>query len=306
MALLHERTEGWAAGLRLAAISLADHPDPERFVTEFSGSERTVAGYLLAEVLERQPAEVRELLLRTSILERVSGPLADVLTGGSGSERILHGLEDANAFVTSLDAARSWFRYHHLFADLLRLELRRTDPASIDPLHRAAAAWYAEHGHPVEAIRHAQAAEDWRHAARLLADSYVSLFLDGRLATVRGLLADFPPEAATTDPELAIALAGAGLFDAEPEEVTSYIDLAERLAGTVPEERRWLFELRRGRHEAVAGPPPRRSLRSTRGDAVGRGGAGGPAGGRGAPAGRAPGCGAHEPRRRRALDRGSR
>ena len=125
VARLYERTEGWVAGLRLAVISLARHPDPERFVTEFSGSERTVAGYLLAEVLERQPAQVRELLLRTSVLERVSGPLADHLTGGTGSERILLDLEDANAFVTSLDVGRTWFRYHHLFADLLQLELRR-------------------------------------------------------------------------------------------------------------------------------------------------------------------------------------
>ena len=244
LVLLHERTEGWAAGLRLAAMSLTGHPDAERFVKDFSGSERTVAGYLVAEVLDRQPAEVRELLLRTSILDRVSGPLADLLTGGSGSERILHGLEEANAFVTSLDPARSWFRYHRLFADLLRLELRRTDPASINPMHRKAAAWYAEHGHPVEAIRHAQAAEDWRHASRLLTDSYISLFMDGRRATVGGLLADFPPEAATTDPELAIALAGAGLFARRPEEVSSYIDLAERQAGMVPDERRSLFMLR--------------------------------------------------------------
>jgi LuxR family transcriptional regulator, maltose regulon positive regulatory protein len=95
-AQLWEGTEGWAAGLRLAAISLAGHPDPERFVTEFSGSERTVAGYLLAEVLERQPADVRDLLLRTSVLERVNGPLADTLTGRVGSEAILQGLEDAN------------------------------------------------------------------------------------------------------------------------------------------------------------------------------------------------------------------
>ena len=147
-------------------------------------------------MLDRQPAEVRELLLRTSILDRVSGPLADLLTGGSGSERILHGLEEANAFVTSLDPARSWFRYHRLFADFLRLELRRTDPASINPMHRKAAAWYAGHGH------------QWRRfvtprrpriggTLRLLTDSYISLFLDGRRATVRGLLADFM-EAATT------------------------------------------------------------------------------------------------------------
>jgi LuxR family maltose regulon positive regulatory protein len=123
IALLHARTEGWAAGLRLAALSLAGHPDPERFAAEFAGSERTVAEYLLAEVLERQSEPVRRLLLRTSLLDRVSGDLADLLTGGSDGERILHDLERANAFVVSLDARRSWFRYHQLFADLLLLEL---------------------------------------------------------------------------------------------------------------------------------------------------------------------------------------
>ncbi|HEX6711950.1 MAG TPA: AAA family ATPase, partial [Thermoleophilaceae bacterium] len=155
---LHERTEGWPAGLRLAAISLAAHPDPERFVSEFSGSERTVAGYLLAEVLERQPPEVRDLLLRTSILERVNGELADELTGAAGAEAILQQLEDRNAFVTSIDAGRTWFRYHHLFADLLRLELRRTAPATIPSLHRAAAAWHEQHGDVLAAVRHAGAA----------------------------------------------------------------------------------------------------------------------------------------------------
>ena len=119
LALLHQRTEGWAAGLRLAALSLTEHPDPERFAAEFCGDERTVAEYLLAEVLERQSEEVRRLLSRTSVLERVSGPLADLLTGGSGGERILQELERAGAFVVALDARRSWFRYHRLFADLL-------------------------------------------------------------------------------------------------------------------------------------------------------------------------------------------
>ena len=168
LAQLLQRTEGWAGGLRLAAMSLAAHDDPEQFAGEFSGSERTVAGYLLAEVLERQPAEVRELLLCTSVLERVSGPLADCLTGGSGAERILQELEDANAFVTSVDAGRSWFRYHHLFADLLRLELRRTFPEMVCQLHRAASDWFEQEGHTVEAVRHAQLARDWPHAARLL------------------------------------------------------------------------------------------------------------------------------------------
>ena len=243
VALLHERTEGWVAGLRLAAISLAGHPDPEQFVTEFCGSERTVAGYLLAEVLERQPAELRDLLLHTSILDRVSGPLADFLTGSSGSERALQGLEDANAFVVSVDVARSWFRYHHLFGDLLRLELRRTDPTSIEPLHRKAATWHEEHGYPVEAIRHAQRAEDWQHAARLLADNYLTLLIDGRSPTVRQLLSLFPPDASAADAELALASAATLITEAALEEVPAYIELGQQLADTIPDERRPRFDL---------------------------------------------------------------
>src|SRR6202011_2228425 len=131
LTLLHARTEGWAAGLRLAALSLAGHPDPERFAAEFSGSERTVAEYLLAEVLERQSEEVRRLLLRTSILVQVNGELAGRLTGDEDGERVLQELEEANAFVVALDVARSWFRYHRMFADLLQLELRRTAPTEV-------------------------------------------------------------------------------------------------------------------------------------------------------------------------------
>jgi LuxR family maltose regulon positive regulatory protein len=148
-ALLHERTEGWAAGLRLAVIALTGHPDPERFVAEFSGSNRTVAEYLIAEMLDRQPAGVQQLLLRTSILDRVNGELADLLTGRAGAERALLDLEDANAFVVSLDPGRTWFRYHHLFADLLRLELRRTQPEELprplrdqDPRARFILGWW--------------------------------------------------------------------------------------------------------------------------------------------------------------------
>jgi LuxR family transcriptional regulator, maltose regulon positive regulatory protein len=203
--MLYERTEGWAAGLRLAALSLAGHPDPGRFAAEFSGSERTVAEYLLDEVLDRQPEEVRRLLLRTSVLERVSGPLADALTGGGGGERVLQELERANAFVVALDAGRSWFRHHHLFADLLQLELRRTAPGEVTGLHCAAARWFSGHGLPVEAIRHAQAARDWDMAARLLADHWPGLHLGGRAATVHALLAGFPAGTAAADAELAAA-----------------------------------------------------------------------------------------------------
>ncbi len=129
--LLLEHTEGWAAGLRLAALSLARHPEPAKFVAEFSGSERMIADYLLAEVLERQPERVRRLLLRTSILDRVNGALADLMVGEPGSEAILQELEDENAFVISIDASRSWFRYHQLLAELLQLELRKREPAEL-------------------------------------------------------------------------------------------------------------------------------------------------------------------------------
>src|SRR5690349_10672281 len=241
LAMLHERAEGWAAGLRLAALSLAGHEDPERFAAEFSGSERTVADYLLAEVLERQPDEVRRLLLRTSVLERVSGPLADALTGGSGSERMLAELEQANAFVVSLDAGRSWFRYHHLFADLLQLELRRTAPGEVTALHEAAAGWFAEHGFPVEAIRHAQAARDWGLAARLLADNWPSLQLGGQAATVHVILGRFPAETTAADAELATVAAADELAQGSLEEAERFLGLAaRRLEGpaSVPAGRR--------------------------------------------------------------------
>ena len=235
LAMLHERAEGWAAGLRLAALSLAGHEDPERFAVEFSGSERTVAEYLLAEVLERQPDEVRRLLLRTSVLERVSGPLADALTGGSGGERMLAELEQANAFVVSLDAGRSWFRYHHLFADLLQLALRRTAPGEVTALHEAAAGWFAEHGFPVEAIRHAQAAQDWGLAARLLADNWPGLQLGGQAATVHVILAGFPAEVTATDAELATVAAADELAQGSLEEAERFLGLAaRRFEGPVP------------------------------------------------------------------------
>jgi LuxR family maltose regulon positive regulatory protein len=141
-----------------------------------------VAEYLVAEVLERQSERVRRLLLVTSVLDRVNGELADLLAGGSGGERVLQELEEANAFVVSLDAARSWFRYHRLFADLLRLELRRAAPGEVAGLHAAAAGWLADRGFAVEAIRHAQAAGDWEMAVWLLAGHWPGLLWAGRPA----------------------------------------------------------------------------------------------------------------------------
>jgi LuxR family transcriptional regulator, maltose regulon positive regulatory protein len=234
-ALLQQRTEGWAAGLRLAAISLAGNPDPERFVAEFSGSDRTVAEYLIAEMLERQPADVQDLLLRTSPLNQVNGELADLLTGRSGSERILLALADANAFVVPLDPERTWFRYHHLFGDLLRLELRRTLPEEVPELHRRAAGWFIRQGRVVDAIRHTQAAGDWPAAARLLADHSFSLTLDGQTQTMQALVRSFP--VGEDHPELALVRAGGDLVQGRPDEAAAHLAVAEAYAGTAPPDR---------------------------------------------------------------------
>jgi len=235
--LLHQRTEGWAAGLRLAAISLAGHPDPERFVAEFSGSDRTVAEYLLAEMLDRQPDDVRQLLLRTCLLDRVNGELADLLTGLRGSERILLALEDANAFVVSLDPQRTWFRYHHLFGDLLRLELRRTLPEQVPVLHRRAAGWFTRHGQIVDAVRHTQAAGDWSDAARLLADHSFSLMLDGQTQTMQALLRVFPQAPGVDHPDLALVRAMVDLIQGRLDEAAAHLTVAEANAETTPVDR---------------------------------------------------------------------
>ncbi|WP_243638853.1 LuxR C-terminal-related transcriptional regulator [Streptacidiphilus pinicola] len=234
--LLHQRTEGWAAGLRLAVISLVDHPDPERFVTEFSGSHRTVAEYLLAEMLDREPPDVQDLLLRSSLLDRVNGELADLLTGRLGSEQILLDLEDANAFVESLDPGRVWFRYHHLLSDLLRLELRRTLPAEIPAMHRRAAAWFTQHGEVAEAIRYTQAAGDWREAAQLLTDHAFSLTLDGQAQTMQALLQAFPPGEDHT--ELALVRATVDLLRGRLDQAAAHLTVAEAHAQSAPPGRR--------------------------------------------------------------------
>jgi LuxR family transcriptional regulator, maltose regulon positive regulatory protein len=243
VARLHQRTEGWAAGLRLAAISLTTSPDPERFVAEFSGSSRTVAEYLLAEMLECQPAEVQQLLLRTSLLDRVNGELADLLTGHPGSERILLELEDANAFVVSLDPARTWFRYHHLFAELLRLELRRRLAGQLPALHRLVANWLTEHGEFVDAIRHTQAAGDWSDAARLLADHSFGLTLDGQAQTIQTLLLAFPSGAVAEGPDLPLARATSDLAQGRLDAAAAHLIVAETSITTTPPERKHRLEV---------------------------------------------------------------
>jgi LuxR family maltose regulon positive regulatory protein len=238
VASLHDRTEGWATGLRLAAMSLARHPSPAQFVAEFAGSERTVADYLLGEVLLFQPAEVRDLLLRTCILDRVNGELADLLTGRSDGDRLLHELAEANALVVAVDVARTSFRYHQLLLDLLRLDLRRELPAEIDRLHGTAARWYADHGQVVDAIRHARLAGDWGLACELLGRHWVQLLLDGEESTLSALLEGLPEGLAQADAEVATMLAADRLRHARWSEADELLDSARAALDAVPSSRR--------------------------------------------------------------------
>ncbi len=241
VAALYARTEGWAAGLRLAVISLSSHPDAERFVAEFSGTDRAIGEYLMAEMLERQPHEVQGMLLRTSLVDRMNGELADLLAGRSGSEQMLLELEEANAFVVSLDAQRTWFRYHQLLVDFLRLELRRTLADEVAALHRRAAQWFADRGQVVEAVRHTLAAGDWPDAARLVADHSFRWVLDGQAGTIRAILQAFPESASVDHPDLALAHAAAELNQGRLEEAAAQLALAEsHLDGAPPARRRRL------------------------------------------------------------------
>jgi LuxR family transcriptional regulator, maltose regulon positive regulatory protein len=237
-AALYQRTEGWAAGLRLAVISLSGHPDPERFVADFSGTDRAIGEYLMAEMLEGQTNEVQSMLLRTSLVDRVDGELADLLAGRSGSEQMLLALEDANAFVVSLDPERTWFRYHHLLADFLRLELRRRFADEIPDLHRRAAQWLADHGDVVEAVRHTLAAGDWPDAARLVADHSFSWVLDGQAGTIDVVLQAFPEGASADHPDLALAHAANELNHGRLEVAAAQLALAESHVESAPPARR--------------------------------------------------------------------
>ncbi len=243
VAALHQRTEGWAAGLRLAVISLSGHPDPERFVIEFSGTDRAIGEYLMAEMLERQPSAVQSMLLRTSLVDRMNGELADLLAGRPGSERMLLALEEANAFVVSLDAPRTWFRYHQLLADFLRLELRRTLADEVPDLHRRAARWFADRGDVVEAVRHTVAAGDWPAAARLVAEHSFRWVLDGQAGTIRAVLQAFPNGASIDHPDLALAHAANELNQGRMEDAAAQLTLAESHVQSAPPARRRRLEV---------------------------------------------------------------
>jgi LuxR family maltose regulon positive regulatory protein len=242
-AALHQRTEGWVAGLRLAVIALSRHADPERFVAEFSGTDRAVGEYLMAEMLERQPSEVQSMLLRTSLVDRINGDLGDLLAGSFGSERMLLELEDANAFVVSLDPQRTWFRYHQLLADFLRLELRRRLAGEVPGLHRRAAQWFVDRGEVVEAVRHTIAAGDWPRAAQLVADHSFRWVLEHQASTIGAVLRSFPAGAPADHPDLALAHAANDLNEGRLTEASARLALAESRIQSAPPGRRRRLEV---------------------------------------------------------------
>ena len=192
VAALTARTEGWAAGLQLAGLSLRGQADTAGFVAAFSGSHRYVLDYLTGEVLERQNPQVREFLLETSVLERLTGELCDAVTGRAGSQAMLADIERAGLFLVPLDEVRGWWRYHHLFADLLRARLQAEQPGRVQALHRAAAAWCEEHDLADDAVRHALAAGEAAWAARLVERHVEELLGRSEGVTLRRWLSALP------------------------------------------------------------------------------------------------------------------
>jgi LuxR family transcriptional regulator, maltose regulon positive regulatory protein len=225
---LAARTEGWAAGLQLAALSLRGRTDVAGFVAAFSGSHRFVLDYLADEVLDGQPGPVRAFLLETSVLERLSGELCDAVTGRSGSQAMLHHIERAGLFLVPLDEVRGWWRYHHLFADLLRARLEQDQPGRMQELHRAAAAWSDKHDLGDDAVRHALAAGDAAWAARLV-ERYVDALLRGSEGvTLRRWLSTLPAEMLRTRPRLCLAQGFNAVVSGQVEVVEPLLDDAER------------------------------------------------------------------------------
>jgi LuxR family transcriptional regulator, maltose regulon positive regulatory protein len=203
-ALLHARTEGWITGLQLAALSLQGRDDPSGFIATFSGSHHYVADYLLDEVLSRQSQDVQDFLVQTSILDRLSGPLCDAVRAQHDSQAQLDALEQANLFVVPLDEERRWYRYHHLFAQVLQHRLQHTAPTLIPQLHRRASRWYEQQGFYTEAVSHALAAPAFEEAARLI-EQYIETFLTGsQLQTLLAWLHALPEALVLARPELCL------------------------------------------------------------------------------------------------------
>ena len=230
IATLERRTEGWIAGLQLAALSLQGRAPSHvsAFLVAFTGSHRYVLDYLSAEVLARQPALVQQFLLHTSILERLSGPLCDAVTGQEGSQAMLEALDRANLFVVALDDERNWYRYHHLFAEVLRSHLRQVEPMLVPELHRRASAWFEQHGLIVEAVQHALAAPDLEPAARLIEPIALPVTLHGQIYTVLGWMKALPEALVRTRPFLCLYHASLLTFTNRLQEAEARLQEAEQ------------------------------------------------------------------------------
>jgi LuxR family transcriptional regulator, maltose regulon positive regulatory protein len=229
VAALAARTEGWAAGLQLAALSLRGHDDAAGFVAAFTGSHRYVLDYLAEDVLEGQDAQLRMFLLETSVLERLSGPLCDAVTGREGSQALLEQAERAGLFLIPLDEVRGWWRYHHLFADLLRARLQEEQPGCLPKLHRNAAAWYAGHDLADDAIGHAVAAGEMLWAARIIEQHFDLVYnMRGEAATIHRWLSVLPADLVRSRPRLLLAQALMAAISGRLEVVEPLLDAVER------------------------------------------------------------------------------
>jgi LuxR family maltose regulon positive regulatory protein len=237
IAALEGRTEGWIAALQLAALSLQGREDASGFIAGFAGDDRYIVDYLVEEVLGRQPDAVRSFLLQTSILDRLSGSLCDAVTGANDGRVVLEMLDRTNLFVVPLDDSRQWYRYHHLFADVLRAHLLEERPEEVSDLHRRASQWYDATGEPVPAVRHALAGGDLERAADLVELSIRGLLRDRQETTVRRWLDEIPDEVVRARPVLAVGFIGSLMSSGEFEGVENRLDDVERLlaAGPSPE-----------------------------------------------------------------------
>jgi LuxR family maltose regulon positive regulatory protein len=244
VAALEGRTEGWIAALQLAALSMQGRDDVAGFIAGFAGDDRYVVDYLVEEVLQRQSDRVRAFLLQTSVLGRLSGPLCDAVTGHDGGRAMLEALDRGNLFLVPLDDRRRWYRYHHLFADMLRARLLDEQPEQVPGLHGRASAWYEQNGEPSAAIGHALAAGDFEKAADLAELAIPAMRRTRQEATVRGWLKEIPDELVRVRPVLAVGFAGALLAGNEFEGVQGRLRDAER----------WLEPAAGGRLGAQAPP----------------------------------------------------
>ena len=225
---LEERTEGWIAGLQLAALSMHGREDISGFIAALRGTNRYVLDYLAQEVLHHQPDDVRSFLLQTSVLGRLSGPLCDAVVASTGSQAMLERLERANLFLVPLDYERRWYRYHHLFAEFLRSRLQHAHPELVPELHRRAGAWYAGHGMAAEAIDHLLAGEDLIGAADLIEQAGVMAFKRSEMATLRSWLEALPDEQVRVRPRLCLFHASALIGEAQFDAAEAWLRDAER------------------------------------------------------------------------------